>query len=331
MSRWKIQTARNGNGCVSLVESSLFDKKKSTIPRGRLLFPSPPPRTKNKACHNSDHPIIEASPPFLPLDYTYTSLKILKLSRSTVLGLHWKPSGTTGCAPGVTPFSMPSQGAGGGGGRRGVDLEKRREKKKERKKKERKKQKQSSANSFSPTSRRDCPCLSARKTYSFDHPILSPPFSLITASRMWYEEETRFHTGEKGREGEEKGKETRVPLFPFLSLRRSHRGNKKESRDRKTSISKHTVGTSWISENWKSVSPWDSTTARSHRLPVFFRYLSPRLESSGNPRQTSCEESGINVLPLSLHIPPALSISLYRGTTTPLLGPPRYLRSSISS
>ena len=175
-------------------------------------------------------------------------------------------------------------------------------------KKEGKKRKTKQFLDFSAERARLSMPLLARQTYSFDHPILSlSPYYCILGCE-----------NEIPRGREEEGEKTRVSLpfthSPFLSLRPSHRGNKKESRDRKTSISKHTVGTSWISENWKSVSPWDSTTATRSTsfLPISIPPL--RLESNGNPRQTSCEESGINVLP-----PLSISLSrypLYRGTTT---------------
>lgn len=230
-------------------------------------FVAPP--TENKACHNSDHPIIEASPPFSAPSRLHVHVHIPKNPKAvSLLGLHWKPSGTTGCAPGVTPFSMPSREEN----EEEEEVCRSWEKKKERGKKE----KQSEL-LLPPTSRpnaRDCPCLSARKTYSFDHPIpsFSPSPSLLPHRDSSDVETRRFHTGGK------RERDTRFSLpSPFLSLRRSHRGNKKESRDRKTSISKHTVGTSWISENWKSVSPWDSTTARSHRSTSFLPISIPPL------------------------------------------------------
>ena len=179
-------------------------------------------------------------------------------------------------------------------------------------KKEGKKRKTKQFLDFSAERARLSMPLLARQTYSFDHPILSLSLSsLLLHPRMWKRDSTRE------REGRRKVKRhafLSLSPTPFLSLRPSHRGNKKESRDRKTSISKHTVGTSWISENWKSVSPWDSTTATRSTsfLPISIPPL--RLESNGNPRQTSCEESGINVLP-----PLSISLSrypLYRGTTT---------------
>lgn len=197
---------------------------------------------------------------------------------------------------------MPSQRGRGGG----VSILRKEEKK------EGKKRKTKQFLDFSAERARLSMPLLARQTYSFDHPILSLSLLLIIASSDVETKRKRDWGREKG------GEKTRVSLpfthSPFLSLRPSHRGNKKESRDRKTSISKHTVGTSWISENWKSVSPWDSTTATRSTsfLPISIPPL--RLESNGNPRQTSCEESGINVL-----LPLSISLSrypLYRGTTT---------------
>lgn len=149
------------------------------------------------------------------------------------LGLHWKPSGTTGCAPGVTPFSTPSQE---GGGREGEDVSI----SKKKRKKEGNKNKAQSTFFLSP------PDFSARlsilreKPYSFDHPILPFPYYHIGET---VQGETRFHTGEKGKIGWRE-RERPTPPFPFfISDVLTHRGNKKESRDRKTSISKHTVGT----------------------------------------------------------------------------------------
>lgn len=244
----------------------------------------------------------------LPLDYTYTSLKILKLSRCSAFIENRLE------LPGVRPVLHPFQCQAERRTRRRrrcVDLEKR------RKSGERKKNK---ANSFSPTSRpnaRDCPCLSARKTYSFDHPIPSFSPSPLLPHRDFSDVETRrFHTGGK-RGGEEKGNKTRVSLSPppsYLSdvltggIKRSHETGKPQS-----------ANTPWGRHEYRRIGNRLALGIRRQLaatgLPVFFRYLSPRLESNGNPRQTSCEESGINLLPPSSYIPLSIS-SLHRGTTT---------------
>lgn len=168
----------------------------------------------------------------------------------------------------------------------------------------------------------------ARQTYSFDHPILSLSLSsLLLHPRMWKRDSTREREGRR-----------KVKRHAFLSLsptppsylsdvltggiKRSHETGKPQS-----------ANTPWGRHEYRRIGNRLALGIRRQPpgLPVFFRYLSPplRLESNGNPRQTSCEESGINVL-----LPLSISLSrypLYRGTTTtPLLGP-RYLRSSISS
>lgn len=257
----------------------------------------------------------------LPLDYTctYTSLKILKLSRCSAFIENRLE--LPGVRPVLHPFQCQAERRTRRRRRRCVDLEKR------RKSGERKKNK---ANSFSPTSRpnaRDCPCLSARKTYSFDHPIpsFSPSPSLLPHRDSSDVETRRFHTGGK-RGGEEKGNKTRVSLSPppsYLSdvltggIKRSHETGKPQS-----------ANTPWGRHEYRRIGNRLALGIRRQLaatgLPVFFRYLSPRLESNGNPRQTSCEESGINLLL------PSLSRYLPFTAEPPLLGP-RYLRSSISS
>lgn len=127
---------------------------------------------------------------------------------------------------------MPSQRGRGGG----VSILRKEEKK------EGKKRKTKQFLDFSAERARLSMPLLARQTYSFDHPILSLSLSsLLLHPRMWKRDSTRE------REGRRKVKRhafLSLSPTPFLSLRPSHRGNKKESRDRKTSISKHTVGTS---------------------------------------------------------------------------------------
>lgn len=147
-----------------------------------------------------------------------------------------------------------------------------------------------------------------------------PPYYRIATPRMW-------KRGDSTRE--EKGNKTRVSLSPppsYLSdvltggIKRSHETGKPQS-----------ANTPWGRHEYRRIGNRLALGIRRQLaatgLPVFFRYLSPRLESNGNPRQTSCEESGIN-------LPPPLPISLSRylpfTAEPPLLGP-RYLRSSISS
>lgn len=242
-------------------------------------FVAPP--TENKACHNSDHPIIEASPPFSAPSRLHVHVHIPKNPKAvSLLGLHWKPSGTTGCAPGVTPFSMPSREEN----EEEEEVCRSWEKKKERGKKE--KQSELLLPDFSAERARLSMPLREKNVFVWSsHSLFLSLSLLITASRLLgCGNEEIPHGREKGRGGKRE-QDTRSSLpSPFLSLRRSHRGNKKESRDRKTSISKHTVGTSWISENWKSVSPWDSTTARSHWstsfLPISISPLGIQRKSS---------------------------------------------------
>lgn len=209
---------------------------------------------------------------------------------------------------------MPSQGAGGGGGGRGgVDLEKRREKKKERKK-----QKQSSANSFSPTSRRDCPCLSVRKTYSFDHPILSPPFFLITASRMWYEEETRFHTGEKGREGEEKGGGKRHAFLcspSYLSdvltggIKRSHETGKPQS-----------ANTPWGRHEYRRIGNRLALGIRRQLAATVYQFSSDIYPPAWNPAEILARRPARNPeLTFSPSLSTSLQLSRYPFTAEPPL------------
>lgn len=146
-----------------------------------------------------------------------------------------------------------------------------------------------------------------------------PPYYRIATPRMW-------KRGDSTRGGEEKGNKTRVSLSPppsYLSdvltggIKRSHETGKPQS-----------ANTPWGRHEYRRIGNRLALGIRRQLaatgLPVFFRYLSPRLESNGNPRQTSCEESGINLLL------PSLSRYLPFTAEPPLLGP-RYLRSSISS
>lgn len=135
-----------------------------------------------------------------------------------------------------------------------------------------------------------------------------PPYYRIATPRMW-------KRGDSTRE--EKGNKTRVSLSPppsYLSdvltggIKRSHETGKPQS-----------ANTPWGRHEYRRIGNRLALGIRRQLaatgLPVFFRYLSPRLESNGNPRQTSCEESGINLLPPSSYFPLSIS-SLHRGTTT---------------
>lgn len=128
-----------------------------------------------------------------------------------------------------------------------VSILRKEEKKKRREKKRREKNKNKAAQTPSPRLLGAIVHASPREKrirliIPFFLPLLLPYYCISNVVRRGNEiPHGREREGGGGKRGR---KETRVPLFPFLSLRRSHRGNKKESRDRKTSISKHTVGTS---------------------------------------------------------------------------------------
>lgn len=113
----------------------------------------------------------------LPLDYTYTSLKILKLSRATRPSLKtvWNDRVCAGC---YTLFNAKPRR--GGGGRERMCRSRR---KKERKKETKTKRK---APSFflPPTSQRDCPS-SVRNRIRLIIPFF---LSLITTSEKRYRE-----------------------------------------------------------------------------------------------------------------------------------------------
>lgn len=168
----------------------------------------------------------------LPLDYTYTSLKILKLSRATRPSLKtvWNDRVCAGC---YTLFNAKPRR---GGGREGEDVSI----SKKKRKKEGNKNKAQSTFFLSP------PDFSARlsilreKPYSFDHPILPFPYYHIGHGTG----RNKIPHGRERKNRVERERERPTPPFPFfISDVLTHRGNKKESRDRKTSISKHTVGT----------------------------------------------------------------------------------------
>lgn len=178
------------------------------IPRGTLLSL---PSTENKACHNSYHPIIEASPPFSAPPRLHVHVpknpKAVSCDSAFIENRLERP----GVRRVLHPFQR--QAKKGGGGRERMCRSRR---KKERKKETKTKRK---APSFflPPTSQRDCPS-SVRNRIRLIIPFF---LSLITTSDT-VQGETRFHTGEKGKIGwRERERETHASL-PLFYLRRSH-------------------------------------------------------------------------------------------------------------
>lgn len=170
------------------------------------------PSTENKACHNSYHPIIEASPPFSAPPRLHVHVpknpKAVSCDSAFIENRLERP----GVRRVLHPFQRQAKK---GGGREGEDVSI----SKKKRKKEGNKNKAQSTFFLSP------PDFSARlsilreKPYSFDHPILPFPYYHIGET---VQGETRFHTGEKGKIGwRERERETHASL-PLFYLRRSH-------------------------------------------------------------------------------------------------------------
>lgn len=208
------------------------------------------------------------------------------------LGLHWKPSGTTGCAPGVTPFSTPSQEGGEG---EDVSISKK------KRKKEGNKNKGQSTFFLSPPDFSTRLSILREKPYSFDHPILPFPYYHIGHGTG----RNKIPHGRERKNRVERERETHASLPPFLSQTFSHTGGIKRSHETGKPQSANTPwGPSWISENWKSVNPWDSTTARSHQ------FSSDIYPPAWNPAEILARRPARNP-ELTFSLPPPLLSFLY--------------------
>lgn len=146
------------------------------IPRGTLLSL---PSTENKACHNSYHPIIEASPPFSAPPRLHVHVpknpKAVSCDSAFIENRLERP----GVRRVLHPFQRQAKKGEGREGRRMCRSRRKKERKKETKTKRK-------APSFflPPTSQRDCPS-SVRNRIRLIIPFF---LSLITTSEKRYRE-----------------------------------------------------------------------------------------------------------------------------------------------